>query len=59
MCETILLDKKVSNIQAQILPSENIVIDQLLERSSELQDPYNELYSKLSKDFELLGQFWN
>lgn len=54
VCETILRDKKASNIQAQILPSENIVIDRLLECRGGLRDAYNELYSKLSKDFRAL-----
>ncbi|MFP5085573.1 hypothetical protein [Acinetobacter pittii] len=49
-CEAILLDKKARNIQANILPSENIIIDRLLARNGELRDVYSELYSKLGKD---------
>ncbi|ENZ3264990.1 hypothetical protein ACGGYU_002149 [Acinetobacter baumannii] len=49
VCEDILLDKKARNIQANILPSENIIIDRLLERKVDLQHAYSELYSKLGK----------
>lgn len=50
VCIDILLDKKAGNIQANILPSENLIIDRLLEREVELRDVYSELYSKLGKD---------
>lgn len=54
VCEDILLDKKARNIQDRILPSENIVIDRLLERRGEVQYAYNELYSKLGKNLPAL-----
>jgi len=57
VCEAILLDKKAINIQAQILPSENIIIDRLLEHKVELQHAYSELYSKLGKDHRALRNF--
>ncbi|EHU2953335.1 TPA: hypothetical protein PKT77_002096 [Acinetobacter baumannii] len=57
VCENILLDKKASNIQAHILPSENIIIDRLLERKVELQHAYRELYLKLGKYHQALRSF--
>lgn len=47
ICEDILRAGKRYNIEHSILPSENIVIDRLLARSSELKDAYEELYRKL------------
>ena len=41
VCEDILLDKKARNIEVNILPSENIIIDRLLERKVELQHAYS------------------
>jgi hypothetical protein len=57
VCEDILLDKKARNIQANILPSENIIIERLLERKVELQHAYSELYSKLGKYHQALRVF--
>ncbi|MFX7373646.1 hypothetical protein ABTJ00_16520, partial [Acinetobacter baumannii] len=50
VCVAILLDKKATNTQAKILPSENIIIDRLLERKVELQ---HVIYAELSGDFPL------
>lgn len=57
VCVAILLDKKATNTQAKILPSENIIIDRLLERKVELQHAYSELYSKLGKYHQALTNF--
>ncbi|HCW4110691.1 TPA: hypothetical protein OXL58_000064 [Acinetobacter baumannii] len=57
VCEDILLDKKTSNKQAHILPSENIIIDRLLERKVELQHVYIELFSRLGKYPQALRSF--
>ncbi|MDC4876217.1 hypothetical protein OHV84_09845 [Acinetobacter baumannii] len=57
VCEDILLDKKARNIQANILPSENIIIDRLLERKVELRHAYSELYAKLGNYHQALRNF--
>ncbi|MDH2522855.1 hypothetical protein [Acinetobacter baumannii] len=57
VCENLLLDKKARNIQADILPSENIIIDRLLERKVELQHAYSELYLKLGNYHQALRSF--
>lgn len=57
VCEDILLDKKARNIQANILPSENIIIERLLERKVELQHAYSELYLKLGNYHQALRSF--
>jgi hypothetical protein len=65
--ELILKEMRVYNIEHQILPSENKVIDRLLKRSVEMQTVYDELSEKLSVCQQknlwdaLLGAatFWN
>lgn len=57
VCEDILLDKMARNIQVNILPSENIIIDRLLERKVELQHAYSELYAKLGNYHHALRNF--
>lgn len=57
VCEDILLDKKARNVQANILPSENIIIDRLLTRNGELWDVYSELYLKLGNYHQALRSF--
>jgi hypothetical protein len=47
-CEDILLDEKRYNGEHEILPSENAIIDRLLNRRLELADAYDELHQKLS-----------
>lgn len=58
-CERILLDKKKENLKGNILAAENIVIDRLLARKSELSDAYEELYYKLHKKLFGLDYFLN
>ena len=48
-CEASLRKSKAYNLEHQILPSENAVIDRLLERRIELIDAYAELYEKLGR----------
>ncbi|KNZ33001.1 MAG: hypothetical protein AD742_08505 [Methylibium sp. NZG] len=69
ICEKLLKAERANKIEKSILPSEVSVIDRLLERGLEVEDAYDELYSKLSDDpralhsfFDLLqsvGAFWN
>ncbi len=47
-CEGILIADKQYNIDNQILPSRNVIIDNLLGRRLELLDAYEELYRKLN-----------
>lgn len=46
-CENILIDDKTYNVEHNILPSENAIIDRLLARRLELNEAYGELYDKL------------
>ena len=46
-CENILIDDKTYNVEHNILPSENTIIDRLLARRLELNEAYAELYDKL------------
>lgn len=46
-CEAILIEAKRYNIEHEIWPSENAVVDRLLARGLELKDAYGELYEKL------------
>ena len=48
VCEGILLIEKRYNVEHEILPSENVIIDRLLSRRLELADTYKELHQKLS-----------
>ena len=65
--ESILIEIKKNNIEKQILPSENRVIDHLLNRSIEMKSLYDELERKLTRPQQeilwdaLLGAatFWN
>lgn len=47
ICEDLLLECKRYNIEHDILPSENAVVDRLLVRRLELKSAYKELYSRL------------
>lgn len=47
ICENLLVDEKRYNLEHQILPSENAVVDRLLARGIELKDAYKELHDKL------------
>ncbi|WP_228894798.1 hypothetical protein [Pseudoduganella aquatica] len=49
ICEQILLDEKRYNNSHHILPSETVVVDQLLGRGLELQCVYEELHGKLAR----------
>ncbi len=48
ICEAILQEGKVYNIEHKILPSENAVVDRLLARRIELTEVYAELHEKLA-----------
>lgn len=49
ICESILNEEKQYNIEHEILPSENAVVDRLLSRGLELKETYEELHEKLHK----------
>lgn len=49
ICESILNEEKQYNIEHEILPSENAVVDRLLSRGLELKEAYEELHEKLHK----------
>lgn len=54
VCEKILTGEKGYNIQHAILPSENAIIENMLSRSVELKEAYEEIFEKLySHDFAL------
>ncbi|MCW2338151.1 hypothetical protein M2337_002384 [Sphingobium sp. B2D3A] len=63
VCEQTLRDKKAYNIEHSIWPSENIVIDRLLERRTELIHAYAEIHEKLHQHswgiYSLLGVVLN
>lgn len=46
-CENVLRKPREYNVERKILPSENVVIDRLLSRGTELRNVYSELYDKL------------
>ncbi|MCY1296837.1 hypothetical protein D9M68_355150 [compost metagenome] len=56
-CETILIDDKTYNVERNILPSENAIIDRLLARRLELNEAYGELYDKLHPHPQALQVF--
>lgn len=47
ICEKILIEEKRYNVERNILPSENLVVDRLLARGAELKNVYEELHNKL------------
>ncbi|KUR74191.1 hypothetical protein AQZ50_17950 [Novosphingobium sp. Fuku2-ISO-50] len=47
VCEDILRNNKIYNVEHQILRSENAIIDRLLDRRIELVEAYTEIYEKL------------
>ncbi len=49
VCEKILIDRKMYNLDNSILPSENILIDKILSRYNEMAHVYNELVGKYSE----------
>lgn len=49
-CEDILRDAMRYNIEHDILPSENAIVDRLLARGTELKEAYQELHDKLHRD---------
>lgn len=68
-CENILKGQRAYNIQHHILPSENAVASNMLERTVELREAYQELHQKLhmydyalERFFEIIlstSAFWN
>ncbi len=48
--ETILIETRAYNVEHQIWPSGNKIIDRLLKRSLEMKTVYDELVSKLSEE---------
>lgn len=57
ICEDILRKSKQYNLEHHCLPSENRVIDRLLNRSHELKSAYQELYRKLGNHPHALQEF--
>ena len=56
-CENILINDKTYNVEHNILPSENAIIDRLLARRIELNEAYAELYDKLQPHSRALPVF--
>jgi hypothetical protein len=59
ICEALLKNDRTDKIEKAILPSEVEVIDRLLARGLELEDAYEELYSKLSEHPPALKVFFD
>ncbi len=57
ICEGFLRKEKQRNLDKQILPSENEVIDRLLARGNELESAYQEIHQKLSRHHNALEEF--
>lgn len=57
ICEAILIEEKRHNVEQNILPSENAVVDRLLARGIELTEAYRELHSKLHPHPQALRTF--
>lgn len=55
-CEEILREEKRYNTENQILPSQNKVIDRLLDRRAELVDAYTEIHEKLRGNPVAMGE---
>lgn len=47
ICEKVLNEEKLYNVENNILPSENAIADRLLTRGVELREVYEELHDKL------------
>ena len=57
VCEKLLIEEKRYNIENNILPSENEIVDRLLARSAEMTDVYEELHNKLIANMGAIRSF--
>lgn len=57
ICETILRMEKQYNVEHNILPSENRIVDRMLARGPELHDAYEELHRELHSNPAALREF--